>query len=73
MRFEYDEKRDLLYIRFGKPGTKVFKTFTVTPGVYVDVDEKGNLLGIEIIDASEIMGEKIEFAFPGLAVKKAVG
>ncbi|WP_456465040.1 DUF2283 domain-containing protein [Desulfurobacterium sp.] len=54
-------------------GRKVFKTFTVKPGVYVDVDEKGNLLGIEIIDASEVMGEKIEFTFPALSVKKAVG
>ena len=62
----------MLYIRFGKPGTGVFKTFIVTPGVYVNVDEKGNLLGIEIIDASDIIGKKIEFAFPGLAVKKAV-
>lgn len=42
-------------------------------GIHIDVDEKGNLLGIEIIDASEIVGEKIEFTFPGLTVKEAVG
>lgn len=67
MKFEYDHLRDLLYIYFGKPGTKVAKTLTVTPGVHIDIDEKGKLLGIEIIDASEFIGERVEFAFPGVS------
>jgi len=74
MKFEYDHIRDLLYIYFGKPGTTVAKTSTVAPGIHIDIDKNGNLLGIEILDASEVMGEKLEFVFPGLkyAFKKAV-
>jgi len=74
MKFEYDHIRDLLYIYFGKPGTTAAKTTTVAPGINIDIDKNGKLLGIEIIDASEVMGEKIEFVFPGLpyALKKPV-
>jgi len=67
MKLEYDHIKDLLYIYFGKPGTKVAKTFTVVPGIHIDIDEKGKLLGIEIVDASEIIGERVEFAFPGVS------
>ena len=66
MKFEYDHKRDLLYIYFSRPGMKVARTLTVVPGVHVDLDEEGRLMGIEIIDASEFMGEKLEFVFSGM-------
>ena len=74
MKFEYDHIRDLLYIYFGKPGTTVAKTSMVAPGIHIDIDKNGKPLGIEILDASEVMGEKLEFVFPGLkyALKKAV-
>jgi len=74
MKFEYDHIRDLLYIYFGKPGTNVAKTLTVAPGIHIDIDKNGKLLGIEILDASEVIGEKLEFVFPGLtyALKKAL-
>jgi hypothetical protein len=33
-------------------------------GVHADFSAEGKLIGIEVIDASEIMGKKIEFALP---------
>ena len=57
MKIEYDAERDLMYIRF-KPGeNKTVTTMTITPGVYADIDKNGDLLGLELIDASEYFGD----------------
>jgi len=62
MRIEYDSKRDLLYIYFADLEAKAAKTVTVTPGFYADFDRSGKLIGIEILDASEVMGDRKEIA-----------
>ena len=67
MRIEFDHERDLLYIYFAEPGSKVTKTITVTPGVHADFDRDEKLVGIEVIEASKVMGEKIEFKLPELS------
>ena len=64
MRIEYDPERDLLYIYFPSPGVKSAETVTVAPGVHADFDGKGKLLGIEVIDASELLGKEIEIKLP---------
>jgi len=64
MKIEYDPERDLLYIYFAEPEKKSAETVTIRPGVYADFDKEGKLIGIEVIDAKEIMGEKIEFKLP---------
>lgn len=64
MKIEYDPERDLLYIYFSEPETKAAQTITITPGVLADFDRDGKLMGIEVLDASEIMGKKIEFKLP---------
>ncbi len=64
MRFEYDGTRDLLYIRFARAGSNVARTETVRPGVHADFDVNDKLMGIEVIDATEIMGSSIEFEWP---------
>jgi uncharacterized protein YuzE len=61
MKMEYDPVRDLLYIWFGVPGTRAAQTTTVTPGVHADFDSKGKLLGIEVLDASEVLQRKVQF------------
>ncbi len=66
MKFEYDPARDLLYMQFAEAQEKVAKTETVVPGVHADFNSDGRLIGIEVIDASEIMGGKIEFTLPEL-------
>jgi len=64
MKIEYDLERDLLYIYFAEPEKKSAETITIKPGVHADFDKDGKLIGIEVIDASELMGKKIEFALP---------
>ncbi|MBI4687916.1 MAG: DUF2283 domain-containing protein [Nitrospirae bacterium] len=60
MKIEYDPERDLLYIYFAEIETKAAKTITVTPCVHADFDKYGKLIGIEVIEASTVMGKKIE-------------
>lgn len=61
MKIEYDAVRDLLYIWFGTPGEKAARTETVVPGVHADFDREGRLLGIEVLDASEVLRHKVQF------------
>jgi uncharacterized protein YuzE len=70
MKLEYDPVRDLLYIYFAEPDTKAVKTVTVVPGVHADFGADGRLMGIEIIDATEIMGRKIEFSLPEIPQRR---
>jgi len=64
MKIEYDPVRDLLYIYFSEPTLKAARTITIVPGVHADFSSEGKLIGIEVIDASEIVGKKIEFDLP---------
>ena len=64
MKIEYDPERDLLYIYFADVEKKSAETVTIRPGVHADFDKDGKLIGIEVIDASELMGKKIEFKLP---------
>jgi uncharacterized protein YuzE len=61
MKIEYDSTRDLLYIWFGLPGQKAAKTETVTPGVHADFDRQGRLIGLEVLDAAEVLQHKVQF------------
>lgn len=61
MKIEYDSVRDLLYIWFAAPGAKAATTQTVAPGVHADLDRQGRLIGIEVLDASEILQQKVQF------------
>ena len=61
MKIEYDSERDLLYIWFTEVSKKSAETVTVKPGVFADFDREGKLIDIEVIDATEVVGKKIEF------------
>ena len=61
MKIVYDPGRDLLYLWFGTPGDKAAQTVTVVPGLHADLDAEGKLIGIEVLDASEILGDKVQF------------
>jgi uncharacterized protein YuzE len=61
MKIEYDPVRDLLYVWFGVPGEKAARTETVTPGVHADFDKQGRLIGLEVLDASEVLQQKVQF------------
>jgi len=61
MKVEYDTVRDLLYIHFGREPQKAAQTITIMPGVMADFNSERKLIGIEVIDASEILDQKVEF------------
>lgn len=58
---EYDPVRDLLYIWFGTPEEKAAQTQVIAPGVHADFDRNGRLIGIEVLDAADVMQQKVQF------------
>ena len=66
MKIEYDGKRDLLYIWFSRVGAKATQTVTVSPGVHADFDGQGKLIGLEVLDAKDILGanDRLEITLP---------
>ena len=61
MRIEYDPVRDLLYIWLGQVGRKAVNTATVVPGIHLDLDASGKPIGLEILDAAEVLGGEVHF------------
>lgn len=51
MKIEYDQQADAMYIGL-KAGT-VAESEEVRPGVVLDFDAEGKVLGIEMLDVSE--------------------
>jgi len=51
MKIEYDQQADAMYIRL-RAG-KVFESEEVRPGVVLDFDDQGQVLGIEMLDVSK--------------------
>ena len=69
MKIQYDAQRDLLYIAFHEEQEVIAaETITIKPGVHADFDRNGQLIGIELLEASSIVGHKIEFQLPELMV-----
>ncbi len=70
MKIEYDSKLDLLYVWFSTPGTKAARTETITPGVHADFDAQGKLIGLEVLDASATLGDRVQFevALPSVPI-----
>lgn len=64
MKISYDPKVDAMYIRF-RSG-KYDHTKKVSEEILIDVDKKGAILGLEILDAKKQIGkitpQKIEFS-----------
>ena len=52
MRTEHDLQADALYIQLGPDGTKAEETREIAPGVMLDLDASGELIGIEITSVS---------------------
>lgn len=61
MRLEYDKEVDAAYIYLEqsiKDG-EVKKTIELNENIILDFDDKGKLLGVEILDASTILNKKV--------------
>ena len=56
MKIEYDKEADALYVEFSK--SKIYKTREESDNFLVDVDKKGNVVGIEVLNASKIAPKK---------------
>ncbi len=51
MVIRYNKEVDAIYIRFSE--AKVAESDEEKPGIVLDYDESGNIIGIEILNASE--------------------
>jgi uncharacterized protein YuzE len=55
IRTSYDPEADAMFIWFGPEGVKSAGTKEVAPGVMLDFDSDGRVIGIEVLDVSERM------------------
>jgi uncharacterized protein YuzE len=66
MKIEYDAEVDIMYIEL-RPA-KIADTDEVAEGMVVDFDGSGQVVGIEILDASKLLGDipkDVQFAVAG--------
>jgi uncharacterized protein YuzE len=56
MRITYDPSVDILYIRLREGAIE--ESDEITPEIIADYANEGKLVGIEILDASEVLGGK---------------
>lgn len=72
MRIEYVKEEDALYIRLRE--AKIVDSKDIEEGVTVDLDEKGHIIGLEILDASERLGMPgiVNISIENLPLEKVV-
>ncbi len=58
MRTTYDPEADALLVWFGPEGIGSANTEEVAPGIMLDFDIEGRVIGIEVLDVSERMARK---------------
>jgi uncharacterized protein YuzE len=51
MKFEYDPAVDALYVRLNEQ--PIIESEQIRPGIVLDYDEAGNVVGIEVLRASK--------------------
>ncbi|MFH1170492.1 MAG: DUF2283 domain-containing protein [Candidatus Vogelbacteria bacterium] len=51
MKFHYDKKVDALYLRFNEE--RYYESDEVSPGIILDYNQKGKIIGLEVLDASK--------------------
>lgn len=70
MKIEYSKGVDALYIRLRE--AKVVDSRDIEEGVTIDLDEKGHIVGIEILDASERLelSELVNISIENLPLEK---
>jgi len=57
IRTNYDPEADVLHVAFGPQGVPSDTSEEVAPGVFVEFDPNGNLIGIEVISVRRRSGE----------------
>ena len=59
MQAKYDPKADALYLQLA--AAKIVESEEVRPGIVLDFDSDGRVVGIEILDASELVAKEADF------------
>ena len=61
MKIEYDKDVDAAYIYLKIPikDGEVKKTIELNENIILDFDDKGKLLGVEILDASKVLNKEV--------------
>ena len=49
MKFACDQNADAFYARFAPDDTPIAETKEAAPNVNIDLDERGNLVGFEVV------------------------
>jgi uncharacterized protein YuzE len=57
MRTSYDPEVDAMFIWFGPENAKSTETEEVAPGVMLDFDDSGEVIGIEVLNVSRRMAK----------------
>ena len=57
MRTSYDPEADAMFVWFGPEGVKSAETEEVAPGVMLDFDDNGEVVGVEILYVSRRMAK----------------
>ena len=58
MRTSYDPEADAFMVRFAPKGAPIDRTEEVAPGVMLDFDPEGQVIGIEVLSVSRRMAIK---------------
>lgn len=69
MRITYDEEVNAVYLRLKE--TSYYESDEIKEGLILDYDEEGNLIGIEILDASEYLSPE-ELATLSFNIERAL-
>jgi uncharacterized protein YuzE len=57
MRTSYDPEADAMFVWFGPEDVKSTDTEEVAPGIMLDFDDRGEVIGIEILYVSQRMAK----------------
>jgi uncharacterized protein YuzE len=57
IRTSYDPEADAMFVWFGPEGVKSAGTEEVSPGIMLDFDEEGRVIGVEVLDVRERMNQ----------------
>jgi uncharacterized protein YuzE len=61
MKVKYDKDVDILYIQLSD--ARIVQSDEEKPGIILDYDEKGNIAGIEVINASLQIPQPMKFEY----------
>ena len=61
MKVRYDKEVDILYIQFTEE--KIGESDEDKPGIIIDYNESGNIVGIEVLNASKRMPQPLKVEY----------